>query len=112
MKWFSVRYLYQHGNGSDGVSTYEERTLLFHSETVDEAFEMADAASAEYLELNPTFRRIGEASAYIVGRKGDDLQGAEVWSVLGSSRLAPDEFVRQHYSAVEFQPEDSEPEGK
>jgi hypothetical protein len=55
---------------------------------------MADAESSKYLQLNPTLRRIGQPGAFMLGEKGDDLHGAEVWCVLGASRLCPTSISR------------------
>jgi hypothetical protein len=106
VNWFSVRSVYLHGEEPNGTPVYEERTLLFRADTPEKAFEMADAESSRYLELNPTFRRVGQPGTFMLSEKGDDLHGAEVWSLLEASSLPPDEFFRTHYTDIEVQTED------
>ena len=108
MSWFSIRNIYLRGEESDGSAVYEERSVLFRADSPEQAFEMAEAEAARYLQVNPTFRRVGQPVAFMLGAKEDDLHKAEVWSVLGSSNLGPDEFLQKYYMDVEFQEDESE----
>ncbi|RPI20298.1 MAG: hypothetical protein EHM61_27340 [Acidobacteria bacterium] len=103
MSWYAVRAVYSHGRDPNGAVVYEERILMFRSGSVEEAFGMAEAEAAQYLKLNPTFRKIGEVAAFVLGEV-DDLHGAEVWSTLGTSSLPPEEFFRHRYTEFEFRP--------
>jgi hypothetical protein len=106
VSWFAVRTIYLHGRDPDGRAVYEERTILFRADTPEEAFDLAEAESRRYLEFNPTFEKVAQPSAFLLGEKGNDLHGAEVWSVLSSSELGPDEFVQRHYTDIAVDAED------
>ena len=106
MKWFAIRTVYYRGEEAPGRSVYEERSVLYRAETPEAAFELAEEDNSQYLKLNPTLKRVGNPGAFQLGETGDDLHRAEVWSVLGASPLAPDEYFRRHYLDIEFQPED------
>ena len=110
MSWFSVRTIYMNGDLDNGHAVYHERILLFRADTGEKAFEMAEAESARYREVNPTFRRVGHPVAFVLGAKVDDLDGVTVWDVPGHSELGPDEFLKKYYTDVEYQPEDFEVE--
>ena len=111
MSWFSIRTVYLHGEGADGSSVYEERTLLFRADSAEQAFDMSEVEAIRYLEVNPTFRRVGRPVGFKLGAMVDDLHGAEVWSVLGTSNLGPEDFMQKYNADVEFRPEDFQEEG-
>jgi len=83
---------------------YEERILLFSAEAVDAAFVLAEAESKRYLQLNPTFQRIGDWIAFEV-HEAVDLNGTEVWSELSSSDLEPTNYYGVRYSRFELEPD-------
>jgi len=103
MSWWSMRAVYAHGR-ENGMHLYEERILLFRAEAVDVAFVLAEAESKRYLQLNPTFQRIGDWIAFEV-HEAVDLNGTEVWSELSSSDLEPTNYYGVRYSRFELEPD-------
>ena len=101
MPWFAIRAVYRHDTDPVGVSIFEERVLMFRADDAEHALSLAEAESKRYLELNPTFGRIGEWGVFVI--PGEELNGAEVWSVLSRSDLSPDEFFRRRYTGFEMQ---------
>lgn len=83
---FSVRCVFQHGD----TAAYEERITLWRSANFDEAIALAEAEAGEYAELVGS-RYLGLAQAYHLA---DDVEhGAEVFSLIRSSNLPPDEYL-------------------
>jgi hypothetical protein len=110
MKWYSIRAVYSHGN-SDGPPIFEERIVLFRAEDVERAFTLAETESGQYLQVNPTYQRIGEWVAFEVAGGLSDLNKSEIWSGLSRSELSPERFYEQRYTAVELQPDEDDGAG-
>jgi len=105
MSWWSMRAVYAHGR-ENSMHFYEERILLFHAEDVHAAFALAEAESKRYLQLNPTFQRVGDWIAFAV-HDAVDLNGTEVWSGLCRSDLEPADYYAVRYSRFELEPDTS-----
>ena len=95
MSWFAVRGIYLHAADAAG-HVYEERITLYEAASPTAAAELAQAESGAYLRLNPGFSRVGEWVCFSIREK--DVSGAEVWSGLLASPLAPTEFYEQRYT--------------
>jgi len=101
MSWWSIRTVYFHGEES-GERFYEDRILLFRADTAETALAQAEQESERYLQINPTFQRIGDWSAFAV-RGDNDLNGAEVWSDLSRSELVPTDYYKARYVRFDFE---------
>jgi hypothetical protein len=108
MTWYSIRAVYAHGSDSDGSVIFEERIVLFRADDVERAFALAETESGQYLQLNPTFQRIGEWVAFEIAGGLSDLNKAEIWSGLSRSELSPERFYEQRYTAGELQPDEDD----
>ena len=105
MRWYSIRAVYSHGSDSDGLGVFEERIMLYRTEDIERAFALAQTESEQYLQLNPTFQRVGHWAAFAIGSREGDLNEAEIWSELLKSELSPEQFYEQRYTAVELEPD-------
>jgi hypothetical protein len=106
MPWYSIRSVYLHGQDDDGTNTFEERIVLYHGEDEESVFERAKVDSKRYLEINPTFRRIGEWDMFRINSDDDNLNAVEVWSCLSSSEWPSSEFYERRYTSLEVQPDE------
>lgn len=104
MPWFSIRAVYMHERRSDGTGMFEERMLLFRASDAKHACALAENESRHYLQLNPTFQRVGEWIAFAVRLDGEELNGSEIWSGLSSSDMAPEEYYKRRYTDFELEP--------
>ena len=86
--WYSVRCVF-HG-GADMPDTYEERMTLWRAGSFDAAIAQAEAEAAEYAEeVGGTY--LGFAQAYhLFDEPG---HGAEVYSLMRDSELAPEAYL-------------------
>ena len=101
-----------HGPQSDGTGIFEERIILFRASDAESACALAETESRRYLQLNPTFQRVGEWIAFAIRLDGEELNGSEIWSGLSSSDMAQQEYYKRRYTDFEFQPDkDDEPTG-
>ncbi|MGU3411141.1 hypothetical protein ACLBWP_13605 [Microbacterium sp. M1A1_1b] len=88
--WFGVRCVFRHVE-----SIYEERVVIVLAADFTHAIAKAEAEAAEYAE-NVDAEYVGLAQAYAVA---DDLgDGAEVFSLMRDSDLAPDEYLDAFFS--------------
>jgi hypothetical protein len=94
--WYAVRCIFAVGWPPEAVGkTYEERITLWQARSIDEAIERAEAEASEYaseIEESPS-RYLGLAQAFHLF--GSPADGAEVFSLLRDSQLAPDEYLRR-----------------
>lgn len=90
-----------------GEQVYEERVTLWRTADVDAAIRRAEAEAEEYATILEA-EYIGLAQAYLLADAVGD--GAEVFSLMRTSDLDPDEYIdqffdtgneRQHSSAQE-----------
>ena len=87
--WYGVRCVFEHAG--DGDHTYEERITLWRAATFDEAIALAEAEAEEYTGTSDTVMYLGLAQAYLLTEAPG--QGAEVFSLLRDSDLAPDRYL-------------------
>lgn len=86
--WFSVRCLFHCVNLAPDL--YEERVTLWRADNFEEAIALAEAEAAEYAEM-VDFRYLGLAQAYHLD---DEVgHGAEVYSLMRSSDLPPEDYL-------------------
>ncbi|MEV8371592.1 DUF4288 domain-containing protein [Kribbella sp. NPDC056861] len=93
MGWYSVRCVFQLDGGRDDRSPYEERITLWRADDFDTAIELAENEALDYIE-DMGWTYLGLAQCFYLG---DDvaqiLQGTEVYSLIRSSALPPDEYL-------------------
>lgn len=89
--WYSVRCVFQLVGEED--SPYEERITLWRATSFAAAIELAEEEAAEYVRaLDVTY--LGIAQSYYLGDTVDEIvAGTEVFSLVRSSDLPPDEYV-------------------
>ena len=73
MPWFSIRAVYMHERQSDGPGICEQRIVLFRASDAEHACALAENESRDYLQLNPTFQRVGEWIEFAIGLDGEEL---------------------------------------
>ena len=87
--WFGVRCVFDHG--AQGEHSYEERVTLWRAGSFGEAITLAEAEADEYAEMLTGTRYLGYAQAYLLA--DEPGQGAEVFSLIRGSELAPDAYL-------------------
>jgi hypothetical protein len=92
--WYSVRCVFAVGWPPEARGeTYEERITIWRATSSEEAIARAEAEAIEYaatIEESPS-TYIGLAQSY---RLSDELtDGAEIFSLMRASELAPDEYL-------------------
>ena len=97
--WYSVRFVFVHTPADPReLTTYEERITVWLARSVEEAFKRAEIEAKAYVQtLDPqrwTLHEVGLEQSYLhVGELGD---GAEVFSLMRSSRLSPDHYISMY----------------
>ncbi len=97
-QWFGVRCVFAVGWPPDAVGrTYEERITVWRARTAAEAVERAEAEAEEYaaaIEESPSpYLRLAQ-SYRLEGPPGD---GAEVFSLMRTSDLAPSDYLDRFF---------------
>lgn len=91
--WFGVRCVFRHGE-----NTYEERIVIVLAADFAGAIAKAEVEAAAYAD-DVDAAYLGLAQAYALF---DDLgDGAEVFSLMRDSDLAPDEYLDAFFSTGE-----------
>ena len=105
-RWYAIRAVYEHGREDDGTGVFCERVLLFQAAVPEAAVEEAQRESAQYLDLNPEFRRIGEWTIVSMQENQQPRSGAEVWSMVYLDKRSGADFYHEHYKKLEMPPDD------
>ena len=92
--WVSVRCLFRTHFGDQQV--YEERVTLWHEADMDRAIALAEAEAQEYAAASSTppgegVEYLGLAQAYLLD--DEPGHGAEVFSLMRTSPMAPKEYL-------------------
>jgi hypothetical protein len=93
--WYSVRCVFHMlgEGGSEEGAPYEERVTLWRAAGFEEAIELAEQEAAEYVDILGV-AYLGLAQCYYLGAEIDDiLSGTEVFSLIRSSDLPPEEYL-------------------
>ena len=88
---------------ASGEHAYEERITLWEADGFSQAVQLAEADAAEYCEgLAAT--ELGLAQSYLLS---EDLgQGTEVFSLIRTSDLDPEDYLNRHFDVgTEFSAE-------
>ena len=99
--WFGVRCVFEH-ESDDAEHSYEERVTLWQAGSFDEAIALAEAEATEYAGMLGRTRHLGLAQAYVLA--DEPGQGAEVFSLIRDSELAPGEYLDAFFdTGTEYQ---------
>ena len=98
MRQYGVRCVFRHGRSDrgDGLWLYEERTVLVRASGFADAIRKAELDAQEYVrQLDDGTEYLAFAQAFSVY---DDISqdGAEVFCLMRSSPLGPDEFIDRY----------------
>lgn len=94
--WYAVRCVFLNERREDRL--YEERITLWRAGSMDEAIAKAEAEAQEYAVSIPDW----DPTPYIKLAQGYHLfdepgEGAEVFSLMRESKLAPDDYLDQFF---------------
>jgi hypothetical protein len=105
-RWYSVRCVFQWISYED--KPYEERITLWRTTTSEEAVEFAEKEAADYAEPRHEMTYLEFAQVYALDEDAEPGHGVEVFSLLRSSELPPNEYVdkffdtgREHLGNIE-----------
>jgi hypothetical protein len=93
--WYSVRCVFHMlgEGGCENGAPYEERVTLWRANGFEEAIELAEQEAAEYVDMLDV-AYLGLAQCYYLGAETEDiLSGTEVFSLIRSSDLPPEEYL-------------------
>ena len=93
--WYGVRCLFQYGPLDPAPTSYEERVTIWRAASFDEAIALAEGEAAEYAETLGDVSDLGLVQAYALSESPG--HGAEVFSLVRDSALAPDEYLDQFF---------------
>lgn len=92
-KWFSVRCIFHHPNLAKEKDKflYEERILLWETDNIDKAIELAESEAKEYAEkYDCIYTGMAQAfKTYITKPES----GSEVFSLMRDDDSAPDDYL-------------------
>ena len=98
LNWYAVRCIFAVGWPPEAAGKiYEERITLWQASSFDEAIARAEAEAEEYastIEESPS-TYLGLAQAFRLFESPAD--GAEVFSLMRESELAPDEYLTTYF---------------
>ena len=91
--WFAVRCVFRTAWIGDGPNPdeqlYEERITLWQASSPEEAIALAEQEAAEYAEDDDEYLELAQAFELY----DDPGHGAEVFSLMRTSRLEPDAYL-------------------
>ena len=95
--WYGVRTVFEHPDEdpSSGERWYEERITLWRAASADEALERAEAEAGGYAERHGCEDTGVVQVFHIAGAEVG--AGTEVFSLIRSSRLGPDQYLDAHF---------------
>ena len=99
--WVSVRCIFDAGDHA-----YEERITLWRAASLDDGIRRAETEAEEYAS-DAGLKYLRVAQAYLLADVPDD--GAEVFSLIRSSDLRPEDYVDRYFdTGTEHQNQDDE----
>lgn len=112
MGWYSVRCIFQLNGIRADDSPYEERITLWRADGFDSAIEQAENEAIDYID-DTDWAYLGLAQCFYLG---DDVtqihQGTEVYSLIRSSPLPPDQYLDTFFdTGTEHQRSTDDPPG-
>ncbi len=95
LEWYAVRCVFRSAWAETseglppGVHLYEERVTLWQATSLEEAIALAEAEALEYADEDDDYLDLAQAFKLF----DDPSSGAEVFSLMRSSTLEPDEYL-------------------
>ena len=103
LEWYAVRCVFRSAwaETSEGlppdVHLYEERMTLWQASSLEEAIALAEAEALEYADEEDEYLDLAQAFKLF----DDPSHGAEVFSLMRSSRLEPDSYLDTFFDTGE-----------
>jgi len=98
-EWYGVRCLFEHrdldGDAPDRT-VYEERVVILRAVSFEEAIELAEREGESYCAALDDVHMLDVVQAYLLADDPHE-EGAEVFSLMRSSDLAPDEYATRFF---------------
>jgi hypothetical protein len=92
VNWYSVRCVFKHSDQPH----YEERITVWRAASFEAAIARAEAEAIEFQAIGDCeYLRLAQAYHLATDRIED---GSEVFSLIRSSELEPDEYIRHFFS--------------
>ena len=102
--WYSVRCLFRWTSWEG--RPFEELITLWRADSLDDAIELAERESRVYADENGV-EYLVFSQAYQLSDGSEPENGAEVFSLLRDSELAPDDYIETFFSAGTERAQDS-----
>ena len=97
LKWFGVRCLFEHpARRSRGKHVYEERIVIVEALSEAVALRKAERNARSYAGADGDTKYLGFSESYAMYDK-PSTPGAEVFSLMRSSKLGPGPFVTRYF---------------
>ena len=99
LEWYAVRCVFRSAwlENADHLPPdehlYEERITLWQATSTEEALALAEAEAIDYADEDDEYLELAQAYKLI----DDPVQGAEVFSLMRSSKLEADEYLDAHF---------------
>ncbi len=96
--WFTAKCIFRHQalSKDDLINTYEERIIIIESESFDWAIVKAENEAKKYAAIEKKCEYINFIDCYKLG-KNDFKDKSEIYSLMRSSSLDPDEYISRYY---------------
>lgn len=97
IQWFSVRCIFHHPNlaKEKGKFLYEERILLWETENIDKAIELAESEAKKYADKSDCIY-MGLAQAFSIYITKPE-SGSEVFSLMRDNNSTPDDYLDSYF---------------
>lgn len=97
--WYGVKCIFLHHDLKirNGKNNYEERVILVHADSFEEAIKKAELEAAEYCkDLDNEVEYLEFCNAF---RIGEDIveDGTELYSLITESELEAKEYINAHH---------------
>ena len=99
LEWYGVRCIFDHPeleSEVEGGHVYEERVVLVRAGSFEDAIQLAEREAEQYCRGIEPCQYIESAQAYLLVDDPTE-EGAEVFSLMRSSALAPDDYVDRFF---------------
>ncbi len=112
-RWFAVRCVLAltpepDDSAVNGTRPYEERLTLWFADSAEEAIELAESETREYLAAVDELDDAGPLVSQSYELEGEPGHGLEVFSLVRSSTLSPDEYVDRFFDTGDEHQRDAE----
>lgn len=102
--WYTVRCVFRWASREG--RPFEERITLWRADSLDDAIELAEREARAYADDNGV-EYLSFSQAYQFAEGAELVNGAEVFSLLRDSELAPDDYIDTFFSTGTEHTQDS-----